>query len=280
MSIVKPHKNITARRLALDFYQFVRAQSVIVRFLGRQFHRSQEYVEMDITYKCNLKCANCNRSCAQLPSRIEMSVEQVENFIQESIEHRVYWKRIRILGGEPTLHSRFFDIIELLLNYRKNFNPDVRLVLCTNLFGNKIKDIIGRLPEEITIKSTVKTSPVNLFRPFNMAPVDTWYNRFSDYSCGCRIIEDCGLGLTPSGYYMCAIAGGIDRVFGFDRGRETLPSPDDSMADQMKVFCRLCGHFGFAWPVKTQKLSHTWQQAYKKPLQRTAISAPLKDEAP
>jgi len=280
MSIVKPHKNITARRLALDLYQFVRAQSVIVRFLGRQFQRSQEYVEMDITYKCNLKCANCNRSCAQLPSRIEMSVEQVEKFIQESIENRVYWKRIRILGGEPTLHSRFFDIIELLLHYRKNFNPDVRLVLCTNLFGNKVKDIIGRLPEEVSIKSTVKTSPVNLFRPFNMAPVDTWYNRFSDYSCGCRIIEDCGLGLTPSGYYMCAIAGGIDRVFGFDRGREALPSPDDAMADQMKVFCRLCGHFGFAWPVKAEKMSHTWRQAYKKPLQRTAISAPLKEEAP
>ena len=32
-------------------------------------------------------------------------------------------------------------------------------------------------------------------------------------ACGCRVIKDCGLGLTPSGYYMCAIAGGIDRIF-------------------------------------------------------------------
>jgi len=84
-----------------------------------------------------------------------MSVEQVEKFIQESIENQAYWKRIRILGGEPSLHSRFFDIIELLLNYRKNFNPDVRLVLCTNLFGNKVRDIVGRLPKEVSIKSLV-----------------------------------------------------------------------------------------------------------------------------
>lgn len=264
MNIVKPHKNITVRRLFLDFYQFIRAQSVMVRFLGRQFQRSQKYLEMDITYKCNLKCANCNRSCAQLPSQAEMPVERVEEFICESIKNQANWERIRILGGEPTLHSRFFDIIDLLINYRKNFNPDVRLVLCTNFFGNMVKEIISRLPKEISIKSTVKTSSVNLFRPFNIAPVDTWYNRFSDYSCGCRIIEDCGIGLTPSGYYVCAVAGGIDRVFGFGLGRETLPPPDDAMVDQMKIFCRLCGHFGFAWPVKMEKMSPTWRRAYAK----------------
>jgi hypothetical protein len=264
MNIVKPHKNITARRLLLDFYQFIRSQSVMVRFMGRQFQRSQKYLEMDITYKCNLRCANCNRSCAQLPSQIEMPVERVEEFIRESIENQANWERIRILGGEPTLHSRFFDIIDLLINYRKNFNPDVRLVLCTNFFGSMVKDIISRLPKEIIIKSTVKTSSVNLFRPFNMAPADTWYNRFSDYSCGCRIIEECGIGLTPSGYYVCAVAGGIDRVFGFGLGRETLPSPDDAMVDQMKIFCRLCGHFGFAWPVKMEKISPAWRRAYAK----------------
>lgn len=264
MNLPKPHKNITARRLALDFYQFLRAQSFVVRCLGRQFKRSRKYVEMDITYKCNLKCLNCNRSCTQLPSRAEMPVENIQAFIRQSIATGAHWERIRILGGEPTLHSRFFEIIGLLREYKKKLNPKVRLVLCTNSYGTRVREIINNLPEDIILKSTVKTSAVNLFRPFNVAPVDTFHNRFSDYSCGCRVIEECGLGLTPSGYYMCAVAGGIDRVFGFGMGRKSLPSPVDSLVDQMETFCRLCGHFGFALPVKTEKMSPVWQRAYEK----------------
>jgi hypothetical protein len=261
---LKPHKNITLKRLSLDLYQFIRAQSFAVKVLGRQFHRSRRFVEIDITYKCNLKCVNCNRSCAQAPSRVEMPVETIENFIRQSIEKNCPWERIRILGGEPTLHSRFFDIIELLRDYRKRHNPSVRLVVCTNLYGSRVTAAVRKLPRDVFIKSTVKTSAVNLFRPFNVAPVDTLYNRFSDYSCGCRIISDCGLGLTPGGYYVCAVAGGIDRVFGLGLGRQTLPAADDEMIDQMKQLCGLCGHFGFALPVKTEKISDTWRRAYAR----------------
>ena len=256
------HRNITVKRLALDFYQFIRSQSLITGWLGRQFKPSREFAEIDITYKCNLKCINCNRSCTQAPGDTEMPVSMIEAFIRESVEKKAEWKRIRILGGEPTLHSRIFDIIELLEDYRSVHNPGVRLVLCTNYFGRKVHEVLDKLPGGIIIKSTLKTSRVNLFKPFNMAPVDTRFNRFSDYSGGCRIIEECGLGLTPSGYYMCAIAGGIDRIFQYHLGRESLPGQSDIMADQMSAFCRFCGHFGFQWPVRKEKMSPSWQKAY------------------
>jgi len=258
------HRNITGKRLALDFYQFIRAQSPIVELFGRQFKPSREFVEIDITYKCNLKCINCNRSCAQAPSNKEMPISRIENFIQQSIEKQIEWKRIRILGGEPTLHSRIFDIIDLLIKYQSNHNPNIRLVLGTNYYGKKVHQVLKKLPSEIIIKSTIKTPRMNLFRPFNVAPVDTRFNRFSDYSCGCRIIEDCGLGLTPSGYYMCAVAGGIDRIFQYHLGRESLPKKSDAMTDQMSALCRLCGHYGFQWPVKKEKISSSWQAAYAK----------------
>jgi len=256
------HRNITVKRLALDFYQFIRSQSLVVGWLGRQFNRSREFAEIDITYKCNLKCINCNRSCTQAPGDTEMPVSMIEAFLRESVEKKAQWKRIRILGGEPTLHSHIFDIIELLEDYRSVHNPGVRLVLCTNYFGRKVHEVLDNLPGGIIIKSTLKTSRVNLFKPFNMAPVDTRLNRFSDYSGGCRIIEECGLGLTPSGYYMCAIAGGIDRIFQYHLGRESLPDQSDIMVDQMSAFCRLCGHFGFQWPVRKEKMSPSWQKAY------------------
>ncbi len=263
--MIKPsrHRNITSKRLFLDLYQFIRSQSLMVKFFGRQFSPSREFAEIDITYKCNLKCINCNRSCTQVPSSKEMPVSAIESFIRQSIEQNIKWKRIRILGGEPTLHSRIFDIIDLLSDYQSSYNPPVRLVLGTNYFGKKVHQVLQKLPENIIIKSTIKTSRVNLFKPFNVAPVDTWFNRFSDYSCGCRIIEDCGLGLTPSGYYMCAVAGGIDRIFQYHLGRDNLPLKSDLMTDQMSAFCRLCGHFGFCLPVKKEKISPIWQRAYE-----------------
>ena len=258
------HRNITVKRLLLDAYQFVRAQSFISKRFDRQFMPSREFAEIDITYKCNLKCLNFNRSCTQAPSNVEMPVADIEAFIDQSIKNNIAWKRIRILGGEPTLHSRIFDIIGLLIAYQRDFNPSVRLVLGTNFFGNQVHRVLEELPDTITIKSTLKDSRVNLFKPFNVAPVDRHFYRFSDYTCGCRIIEECGLGLTPAGYYMCAVAGGIDRIYRFNLGRKKMPDESDTFSDQMSAFCRLCGHFGFQWPTRISIQSQTWRTAYKR----------------
>ena len=258
------HRNITLKRLFFDAVQFVRAQTFLSCRIGRQYRPSRAYVEIDITYKCNLKCINCNRSCTQAPSNLEMPVADIEAFIQQSVEKKNQWKRIRILGGEPTLHSRIFDIIDLLIAYQSQYNPSVRLVLGTNFFGSRVHRFLKKGPAAITVKSTLKSSRVNLFKPFNVAPVDTIFNRFSDYACGCRIIEECGMGLTPSGYYVCAIAGGIDRIFRYHLGRKELPGESDPLTDQMSAFCRLCGHFGVQWPTRRARVSKTWRLAYRR----------------
>jgi len=257
------HRNITFRRLALDFYQFVRAQKATTRVLGAQFSRSHQYVEIDLTYRCNLRCKNCNRSCTQAPSRTDMPVETIESFLKESIAARIGWKRIRLLGGEPTLHPELTTILDMLLAYKSRHSLHVRIVVCTNGSGKQVNEMLSRLPKGVIIKSTAKGKRQRLFRPFNMAPVDNVMYRFADFTAGCRIISDCGLGLTPNGYYPCAVAGGIDRVFGLGRGRKHLPSPTDDMRDQMDVFCRYCGHFGFLWPTTRQKTSPTWKAAYR-----------------
>jgi Radical SAM superfamily len=265
------HRNITVKRLFLDACQFVRTQSFVSERFGRPFQPSRKYAEIDVTYKCNLKCLNCNRSCTQAPSDREMPVADIEDFLRQSIEKKIEWKRIRILGGEPTLHSRIYDIIDCLISYQREVNPSVRLVLGTHFSGNRVHRVLERLPDTIVIKSTLKSSRVNLFRPFNRAPADTVYNRFSDYTCGCRIIDECGLGVTPSGYYMCAVAGGIDRIFNYDLGRKEIPDEADTLVDQMSVICRLCGHFGFQWPTRRARLSKTWRLAYRRYRKKSAI---------
>jgi len=258
------HRNITLRRLALDWVQYLGTQKAAVRVLGRPFSRSHRYVEIDITYRCNLRCRNCNRSCTQAPSPTDISVETIDSFVAESIARGIRWERIRLLGGEPTLHPALPVILDRLLGYRAAQNPALRIVLCTNGSGRRVNRVLAALPKSIAVKSTAKSERQRLFRPFNRAPVDSRWYRFADYSAGCRILSDCGLGLTPLGYYPCAVAGGIDRVFGFGRGRQHLPEEDDDMRDLTALLCRYCGHFGFLWPTKRQKTSPAWQAAYSR----------------
>jgi hypothetical protein len=259
----KIHRNVTIYRLAADFVQFIRCQRPVIRRLGRPFRRSLRFVEMDITYRCNLRCGNCNRSCTQAPSDRELSVQDVADFLAQSREQGARWDRIRLLGGEPTLHKNFLEIVDLLLAHRAAGRPNPRIVVCTNGAGRKVQRVLDSLPDGVVVKNTSKNSRQRLFRPFNKAPIDAPPpHRFSDFSAGCRILEDCGIGLTPLGYYPCAIAGGIDRVFGFNLGRRHLPSPDDDMRDLLSVFCPLCGHFGVSGFTKKAKLSPTWEAAY------------------
>lgn len=95
---------------------------------------------------------------------------------------------------------------------------------------------LSLLPGGIDVKNTYLTGRDRLFRPLNLAAVDSRLHRFADYFVGCRIITECGLGLTPSGYYPCAIAGGIDRIFEFGIGRQHLPSPDDGIRCSARMF--------------------------------------------
>jgi hypothetical protein len=117
-------------------------------------------------------------------------------------------------------------------------------MLVTNGFGHAVKGALSKIPAGIEIENSFKDSPIQKqFRYFNVAPVDLIEYKNLDFSNGCSITSDCGIGLTKHGYYPCAIAGGIDRVFGFDIGKKRLPAKKDSMQEQLRTFCKYCGHF-------------------------------------
>lgn len=264
--------NILRNKLFTEQFQFKHFTKSRLRLLrmptfvlGPLYKRSLDIIEIDITYKCNLKCYNCNRSCRQAPSNDSITIEQIKKFLQESISKNINWRIIRILGGEPTLHKDLFSILDLLLNYKRNYSPELNIELVSNGCGQRTCSTLQKIPSQIKIINTAKKSPVQIFRPFNVAPLDIVdYNR-SDFSNGCYVTTFCGVGLTPYGYYCCAVAGGIDRVFGFDLGRKSLPLKDDPLTDQMKVFCRLCGNFIRENILYDREvISSTWDQAYER----------------
>lgn len=237
-----------------------------------EFKTSFNLIEIDITFKCNLLCYNCDRSCRQVPEDNHMKVEQISRFLKESENLNREWKRIRILGGEPYLHPEI-DIILAILSDHRLENKDTIIEVVTNGYGPYVKKSILKTPANIDIKNTKKTSQFNTkFEPFNIAPKDLDNSYLNKYTEACWITEECGIGLNCYGFYQCAVAGSIDRVLGFDIGFKQLPFQEEQLVMQKEKLCAYCGHFlnqRFIPPEKRisvdgEPKTVSWKRAYSE----------------
>lgn len=248
----------------------IRVCHPVTRLLGPQYLRSRDRIEIDITYACNLRCINCNRSVSQAPEKLHMPVDMIRRFVGDSIARNKRWKSIRVLGGEATLHPAFLTIMEELLTYL-DWEPHCVLTVVTNGHGKAVNATLAKIPPAIAIENSSKTGNLQPhFGAFNMAPIDDPALRDVNYGNGCAIMHNCGMGLTPLGYYPCAVAGGIDRIAGHQLGYDSLPFDDDNMTQVSEKLCRLCGHFrdghcvppGIRAPVFAQQTSVSWVRLY------------------
>ena len=251
----------------------IRAKKFSTYIFGPFYKPNHKVVEMEITYACNLKCFNCNRSCRQAPSEDKISVGQIKKFIQESIDADRQWNVIKLMGGEPALHPNIFHIVDLLLAYKERYSPNTIIKIVSNKYGEHVNSILSKIPNKVVIKNLSKQSPLNSdFYAFNIAPIDSGANAAVDFGNGCNDTSLCGIGFTPYGFYPCAVGGGIDRIFGFNIGRKKLPSTNDLMVDQLRTLCPLCGAFGRSWAhvgvimaeAGKDMMSKTWKKAYKR----------------
>lgn len=252
------------------YYRRLRTRKWITRIAGPQYRRSRHMIEIDITYLCNLTCLNCNRSVSQAPEALHMPLKMVRKFVDDSINTKKKWRRIRILGGEPTLHPEFSEIIEEFLRYKAIYKEAI-IEVVTNGYGSKVKRVIKELPDTIMVDNSEKQGSVQPhFGPFNMAPIDDPHFSNASFSNGCSILHECGMGLTPMGYYPCAVAGGIDRILQQQIGGENLPDDSDDMLDKVDSLCRYCGRFqdghfiprSVRAPLEEAKMSSTWKRLY------------------
>lgn len=253
-------------------YRSMRVTRFVTWIVGHQYTPSPDLIEIDLTYLCNLRCNNCNRSSAQAPEALHLDLSAIQRFVSASVEQQRRWRRVRLLGGEPTLHPQFLKMISALEPLRA-LQPSLVIEVVTNGYGKRVNEALAALPPHVRVENSLKSPDSQLqFAPFNMAPVDRWFHRWVDYRNGCDIPRSCGIGLTPLGYYPCALAGGIDRVAGTGTGRAELPASDDAMRDLMARNCQLCGRFrdGHYIPprlrrsLSEQQNSPTWDRIYTR----------------
>lgn len=206
-------------------------------------------IEIDITYDCNLKCIGCNRSCTQAPTKMHMSKAQIQDFIDESKKLNLYWERISILGGEPTIHPDFHKIIEMLLNqYVDGFSHNTIIEIISNGTKPAIRavELLPKHPKLYLDRvSTKESNKVDYFTQFNDAPIDDPAYANKDFSKGCWVCNYCGMALNMFGYFCCSVGGGIHRVMQ-DQSfaiKSLEECSIEKMKQQMNTFCKFCGNF-------------------------------------
>lgn len=251
----------------------IRVDRRVTALLGPQYRRSRDAIELDITWACNLRCHNCNRSVRQAPTAERMGLAQVRAFVDESRRSSVRWRKVRLVGGEPTLHPEFAAIVALLRAWRDEEGGVVEIQVATNGHGDAVRAALAALPADVTVDDSAKTGNEQPhFGDFNVAPRDLPEYARADFRNACWVAEGCGMGLTPYGYYPCAVAGGIDRVLGLGLGRPRLPSHDDDMADELAALCQWCGRFKaghfvprrLRLPLYGEPTSASWVAAYAR----------------
>jgi hypothetical protein len=196
-----------------------------------------------------------------------MTLEQIEVFIQESIYKNVKWDRIHLIGGEPTLHPDFFKIIDALIAYRDTYSPSTKIGVGTNGCGKKVEKVIAAIPATVEILNTRKqVDDTHYFASFNVAPRDLERYRNADFRNACSVSHYAGSALTSSGFYPCGVGAGMDRIFGWNIGRQSLPDDSDDMLDMLETLCSHCGMFkrNMEPPVTQPTMSPTWVRAYEQ----------------
>ena len=247
-----------------------------------KFEPKLDSIELDITLECNLHCHNCDRSCARAPSSERMSVGQIEKFIRESVTLQRQWDRIRITGGEPTLHPDILLIAGMLLEYRGSYSPKTIIQVVTNGYGPEVMGVLGELVKKESsqpnlIVNSYKRNVNSYHSTVYMAPIDDSAYDGSDFGRGCIIPEWCGISLNRYGYYCCGVGANVARVHGYDIGIKSLQDVnEESLRKQMPTLCRVCGRYKDQFVniplvghvsldfVLEERVSPTWERAFER----------------
>lgn len=162
-------------------------------------------IELNITLKCNMACANCNRLCHIYRDRTEhMSLEQIEKFIKQAkIGGGV--NKIKIIGGEPLLHPQFVDIYNLLVDAAKD-----GVIRNIKIESNKTIPQPKVQPYPfVSWKGRVQSKKKH--QPILWSPKDI--GKITNAQPNCPQISKCGFSLDKYGYLPCSLAIMISRLF-------------------------------------------------------------------
>ncbi len=198
-------------------------------------------IQIDITNACHLNCANCTRFVGNHRKPYFMDCDTVERAIH-SLDG--FPGRIGIMGGEPTLHPRFLDILGLV----RELIPDKskREFWTAGYKWDQYHDEIMDTFDEDRIALNDHTQTTGRHQPLLVAISEV----VKDPQAAAMLIDNCpfqarwSAAITPKGAFFCEIAAAQDWLFDGPGGYDIEPgwwkkTPID-FAGQVQEYCLKC----------------------------------------
>lgn len=195
--------------------------------------------ELHITYRCNLQCVNCNRaSYLRSEHTPDMTLDDVRVFFQQCRE--LNWDPdILIIGGEPTMHPDFLDIIALSRAFK---GPKGLVQVWTNGRDRTlIQHIRDKYQASVPEETFKEKSRIDFpWDDYCVSPADHGIVRHKCWQHGSEI---CGISVDAEGYMPCAVGGMLDGMLKLGLRTKRLADlfDNDKNAAITQEMCKHCG---------------------------------------
>lgn len=166
------------------------------------------------TYRCNLKCPRCNRWIDKFPWQgdCDLTVEEVREAGRMLKEAGIKVNKVRVTGGEPTLHPRLKEIVDVIAD-------EWGVCRWTHVLTNGTT--VKTRPRDIKAKysggkGVAVDFKLSQHRPFTISPADLGLIGGHGTEFPCEQQTGCGRLFDAFGFSFCVIAGSLGRVLGID----------------------------------------------------------------
>lgn len=207
-------------------------------------------LEIQILLACNWTCTACDQfsqfSSIGWIKKGTMSLKQIEHFIGEMKSTNSYIGRIRLVGGEPSLHPKLKEIIHALHWELVVPGYIAQLEMVTNgSHPEKIES--AKQSENPALPLKVRVSDENDKQRSHTANLPATPLSLGYEGKPCSAPWHCGMSLNMYGYFPCSSGAGIARLMNdMPRWqRLTLPQcvePCKAVQETWPDLADLCGH--------------------------------------
>ena len=194
--------------------------------------------ELHITYRCNLQCINCNRaSFLRQEHTPDMTVDDVKEFFRQCQE--LNWSPdVLIIGGEPTMHPDFDEIVRLSREFKKG---GLVQVWTNGRDRNAVRRVRSTYAASIPTETFKDKSRIDFpWDDYYISPYDFGIER---QKCWQHASEICGVSVDSQGYMPCAVGGMIDGMLKLGLRTKRLADlfDNEKNAALTKEMCKHCG---------------------------------------
>ena len=193
----------------------------------------QKTIQIDITNACTHQCANCTRFVGHHQKPFFMSVDLFKQAV-DSLKN--YPGMVGVMGGEPTLHPQFSEIVDYLVKTRPDFAPPPERYDPIKSFVNyRNRHLSSLRPKKGLWTSLGET----YYKHYELIQDSFFYQCVNDHASigehltilmtrkelgfsddawiklrdNCWLQRNWSASITPKGAFFCEVAGALDMLF-------------------------------------------------------------------